>query len=75
MRIGAAYSVQFHAEVAEHTLSQWCTLEECVEALEEAFGPDGVAKTDARLVPVLPQIRATAHAINDRMMALCVARA
>lgn len=71
MRVGRAYGVQFHAEVGPTTLSDWCGLEDCVAALQDAFGPEGVALTQARLAAALPQIRAVAQGINARMMALC----
>ena len=70
MRWGNAYGVQFHAEVAAASMTEWLTIPGFTEDVIARFGPGGDIRLDEDVGAALEGLNATARALNDGIMEL-----
>lgn len=76
IRLGAhAYGLQFHAEMTEETVPEWCAIPEYAGALDKQFGPGGAERLKRETAERLPDFLQISQTIGTNWLKIVGAAA
>jgi len=65
-----AYGLQFHAEVTPETIANWGSIPDYVSLLEDAIGPDPIARLHGQVSAELTRLNQNARILYDGLKAI-----
>ncbi len=68
-----AYGIQYHVEQTLQTVSDWGSVTEYCNAMEQTLGPDALGAMESEVVRGLPEFNADAERLYRNFLSLCPA--